>query len=795
MPSALRPPQHRISFFAIAAGLILLGWALRLMNTPALPLFIDEALHIARARLIATGDLYAGFEQSKWLYPAALSLFAPTGPEAIFIARAFSALCGAFTIGCCLALGDAVSGRRGALAAGLLYAVLPLAILHERQALVDGQLAALTTLATLLAWRVAARPYPVAVAALALVLAGAALTRLSALPVLALPLAALALRAAHDGWGQVRRAGPGLVLSIGLGWGVVAWVTAEAVRGGIVLEAARTASIANTALASLARPDTLAKVVSDGLTAIQIGWVYAGPAVLGLVLVALFHTATGQANGRRGRAVVYILIPALAFAAIPILVERPTAYLPPRYFVMNGPALCVLAAAGWAALRDRLTSLAWGRVVSAAALCLAAAQGLWLAGWLMADPVRAPLLAIDNRNLFYAESSGAGYSPAAAYLIDRWERDGQPVNVVVNAAAKEHLTAYLGPRIGESFRLRSGDPALSAALVRWLAADQAVYLVDHSRYPQRPTAHPYDLTLEPVEVFNEYGAQVTLYRVTAVGGERAAAVYAARLPAPDKLKQELAAVAASGSPATLIVFPGHAYAQMLADLTAVPVVPLDPLTWPPARGDIIRGLQPVDQEMPPGTPVDLVLIDEAMSDPARTVPLAVLAELPLYRTGETWHGYTHQVHLMAGPADRALMAGAGGAELEGGIMLTGSGFLPAPDLALIYMRLVWQTARPVADPYSVFVHLIGPDGSLLSQADAVPGGGLLPMTAWQPGVAVSDRFVLPLPPELVAGVEYTIRVGVYRPADGIRLPVIAGPGAGGDSVPLGALTLGLPSAQ
>jgi hypothetical protein len=83
------------------------------------------------------------------------------------------------------------------------------------------------------------------------------------------------------------------------------------------------------------------------------------------------------------------------------------------------------------------------------------------------------------------------------------------------------------------------------------------------------------------------------------------------------------------------------------------------------------------------------------------------------------------------------------------------------------VRLVWQAPGPLAEPLTVFLHLVGPDGQLVSQHDGPPNGGLEPTTDWSPGL-VADPRQLVVPAAAPAG-EYRVLVGLYR-RDGSRLP-------------------------
>ncbi len=104
----------------------------------------------------------------------------------------------------------------------------------------------------------------------------------------------------------------------------------------------------------------------------------------------------------------------------------------------------------------------------------------------------------------------------------------------------------------------------------------------------------------------------------------------------------------------------------------------------------------------------------------------------------------------------------------------------------IVVDLTWQVAGQASGPLAVFVHAYGPDGTLLAQADAPPGGGLVPVGLWQSGDAISDRFVLPVDVAALPLGTTSFRVGVYDPQTGERLTATAN----GQPVPDDAYTIG-----
>ena len=77
------------------------------------------------------------------------------------------------------------------------------------------------------------------------------------------------------------------------------------------------------------------------------------------------------------------------------------------------------------------------------------------------------------------------------------------------------------------------------------------------------------------------------------------------------------------------------------------------------------------------------------------------------------------------------------------------------------VTLVWRGEREMETSYRVFLHLLGPDGSLVAQSDGEPAGWTRPTTGWVPGEVVVDERVLSLPAALPPG-EYRLTVGMYR---------------------------------
>ncbi|MDO8673326.1 MAG: DUF2079 domain-containing protein [Dehalococcoidia bacterium] len=83
----------------------------------------------------------------------------------------------------------------------------------------------------------------------------------------------------------------------------------------------------------------------------------------------------------------------------------------------------------------------------------------------------------------------------------------------------------------------------------------------------------------------------------------------------------------------------------------------------------------------------------------------------------------------------------------------------------------WRALAMPAKPYSVFVHLLSPDGQeLIAQSDSYPMDGLYPTNIWEPGRVVPDTHVNLVKNDLPS-TNLRIRVGLYDPYTGARLPI------------------------
>jgi len=109
-------------------------------------------------------------------------------------------------------------------------------------------------------------------------------------------------------------------------------------------------------------------------------------------------------------------------------------------------------------------------------------------------------------------------------------------------------------------------------------------------------------------------------------------------------------------------------------------------------------------------------------------------------------------------------------EFEKGLGLTGYRIVN-PHLKpgqTMRLTLYWTAREKVAESYTVFAHLLAPDGFSPVSQDGLPRQGMYPTDQWKIGKDVIDPHPIPLPADMPSG-EYRLEIGLYRLVTGQRL--------------------------
>jgi hypothetical protein len=104
------------------------------------------------------------------------------------------------------------------------------------------------------------------------------------------------------------------------------------------------------------------------------------------------------------------------------------------------------------------------------------------------------------------------------------------------------------------------------------------------------------------------------------------------------------------------------------------------------------------------------------------------------------------------------------------------------------LTLYWRALNEMDTSYTVFVHVVGPDGVIRGQWDSVPGGSNLPTTGWVKDEVISDEYLVPMNADAPPW-QYTIFVGMYDPMTGERLQITSGAGKPTDSILLDSIQI------
>jgi hypothetical protein len=89
----------------------------------------------------------------------------------------------------------------------------------------------------------------------------------------------------------------------------------------------------------------------------------------------------------------------------------------------------------------------------------------------------------------------------------------------------------------------------------------------------------------------------------------------------------------------------------------------------------------------------------------------------------------------------------------------------------VELAVRWACMRAMEEDYTLFVHLLAPDGTLKGQIDVWPRDGTHPTSQWSEGETVEDDYLLYVATDAPSG-SYQVEVGWYLLETMQRLPVL-----------------------
>ena len=457
----------------------------------ALPVFVDESLHILRAQVVFDfSDAVASILPGKLLLYYYLSLFAPDNQSGLWVSRQAVALiaplCAAL---CCAIVYQFTHSFRAGLITIWLYATAPLMIFFERMALADPFALSFGLGVIWLSLMTARHPTQARKMPTGLLLGFALLAKLTAMPLMAVPLLALGRKSRH------------LMLIYGVAAVVILLPSTYAVYQQINPPQNKAEVVAST----LFIPDERSRPEQITHNAAQFGsalWAF-GPSVPVVMVVALLGLAV---QPRAGGYLLMIL--ALLWGFLIVVTAFPTT----RYLTLGFPLILILVGIAMGHLESG------PMLVYSGVLLVLIGFSAWnvrfiTAAW--ADPMRLTLADQDEWEYFRHTSSGYALREAAEQI---YRMDDSPLIAgfvgschslrLYGANANDYLYCPLFPF--------NDNPALSES-ARWLdqfaERGEAFALVEDVG---AATFHEHDYTATLIDEFARPhgGVALRLYRVT-----------------------------------------------------------------------------------------------------------------------------------------------------------------------------------------------------------------------------------------------------------------------------------------
>ncbi len=753
--SARSPRLSTLSLNLLLVGLTL--W-LRLIYPQSLPVFGDEGINIFWAQEFAqhhdTG--YPVLMDGRFLFGVLLAGVGIYGPGPLRLGRTLVAVIS--TIGCAAAIG---LGRRvgprpvGALA-GLLYAVLPYTLFHERQALTDPVMACVGALTVLWTLRLADSGQRRWIGLIAMAWAAAFLFKPSGVVYGLAPLLAVGIlpTTRYQRWWLLVTGAGVVILATALTLG---FLGALYPRLGV-----NDGRLAQQNLGFIQCPPIVCQLngveqwhqlqqvtpALPELLALDFGWPLVGLASLAWLLSPL----------RWRRRVFFLWAFAVGGLAFFLLAGR--GQLVARYLSPLAVPLVTLGAVGFWGLIHRTGSRPrqW---VTAVGLVLTLCASLTHTVVLIIRPELAPIPAFDRHQYFTGPVGGAAFQAAA---LDILAQEPYPF-ILTKHFMLNALASFFDPqqaRIRHLWRVNWVETQTQ------LNQGGIIYLVDEVS-PATASEPDHASTR-----FYPYQNGQSLIRVRLVDPSQPqanATLYNFIYDWPDELLSDYEALAqflqSQPEPTRLVTYPSHQLALLNTLLPDTPT--LQPyalggtMPWEPVAviDSLTEGV--VEAEM-----VNVIFLEETRLDPHRQVETWLNTHL--YRLTERWFGPLRWVAYAGGLTDmtspiwsnvqfgEALMLET--AEVVGTDLYAGG---------LVRFRLRWRATAPISRPYKMFLHIFD-EQRIVAQYDSQPLGELRPTPTWSVGEEVVDQFAIRLPVEAPPGT-YQFRLGWYDVETQARLSV------------------------
>lgn len=404
----------------------------RLINLMALPIFSDEGIHISWAQqMLATGDFIHGTAAGKFLHIWLLALIIPGAQNLLIAARVLSVAIGLASGIATLYLARTLWPQQNlGWTTAIFYLLLPLPLIHERMALADSLLTALTTLILILSIKFIRQPGKTIGYALGLCLGLAYLTKLNGLIYFAVPILSFILSKERQQSAKVLT-GPYFVAFL------VALPTALEFPRQFLSEAV--CRVLNPIGPQISAGDW--RLYSLGETWLDLTTYITWPILL-LAVMRLLYDLRSREREAALFAVLLMMTP-----TVYILLAGDIWYS--RYLLPIIPLLVILAARALtdlASLLAQSTRLGHRQVWLASLSLLVLLPSLAFDHQLITDPSHTPFTPVDRWQYITGWPSGYGLAETVAWLKQEAAEKGPLVVItdVHSGPTREGIRLYLG---------------------------------------------------------------------------------------------------------------------------------------------------------------------------------------------------------------------------------------------------------------------------------------------------------------------------------------------------------------
>jgi 4-amino-4-deoxy-L-arabinose transferase-like glycosyltransferase len=442
--------------------------ASRLYALTSFPLFIDEAIHIQWSRETLRGALLAGSWGGRWLTIKVMAAFVALPIDPLLAARLSATLAGAGALLACVLVGRRLYSSTEGLVAGLLYLVLPYALLYNRLALAETLATALAGAVLCLSVTAASSERRRDIAALAVALVCMFLAKFYTIVLVLIPVAAVILLQPQPTWlRRLARLSPAYI-AVALVFGLMVW------RGHGTQYMGE-----QSAVGSWWSQTALIRLNLERAS----GWLWAlltPPLAIAFLLALLWLL-------RRDREPADLLLAgAFVLSAGPFVLAAQIWF--PRYLAPALVPICVLLARFACSAAARVSSRSFGldrRMVRAGLAAMAMgmiAWPLWLDAQIIIRPQDAALPRIERAEFLDGWSAGTGVPQLADYLRTRSLASTAGINVVrfyFWNHANLGLNVYLSPTSTLAMHtINPTDPDAPATIARLAANRPSLFVLN-----------------------------------------------------------------------------------------------------------------------------------------------------------------------------------------------------------------------------------------------------------------------------------------------------------------------------